>query len=353
MTFLISALGFAGRFAGDLLTTALGWASNLLFGRVPRSHQVLVVLMMALSFLWVLDVLALLVPSIASVLLSTTPHPPSIDQQLLAQLVRFGLVLLPLFVGLAGYLVPATGARAGGVAIAKDIVRGYALAPLLSALLVFLAGVGIARKARSKRHGWSELHVAVVIEPDGYDTVVRDLREALARAGLETSLNDAPRVLTLPAELLSVVAGEGVRKLKPDHLVELSARDLRIGIYPSDIAISGTQRNRVRARAAALSRLSASAVHMTTSAEGQRVEDAITKLARSTAWSGAPGVDARRRHLEDIDEQLVTVPIPTDEWDILYRIRLQVERDLLVGAEPGMKFPGSAAANARHEGSAM
>ena len=77
MTTLISILGIAGRFAGGLLTSALGWASSLLFGRVPRSHQVYLVLMMAASILWTVFLLALVVPSIASLLLATTPHPPT------------------------------------------------------------------------------------------------------------------------------------------------------------------------------------------------------------------------------------------------------------------------------------
>ena len=68
MTILISLFGFAGRIAGDLLTSALGWASSLLFGRVPRSHKGYLVLMMVVSFLWVLFVLALLIPTITSVL---------------------------------------------------------------------------------------------------------------------------------------------------------------------------------------------------------------------------------------------------------------------------------------------
>lgn len=33
-------------------------------------------------------------------------------------------------------------------------------------------------------------------------------------------------------------------------------------------------------------------------------------------------------------------PLPTDEWDILYRLRLQAERDQLIGAKPGTEFPG-------------
>jgi hypothetical protein len=37
---------------------------------------------------------------------------------------------------------------------------------------------------------------------------------------------------------------------------------------------------------------------------------------------------------------LIELAVPTDEWDILYRIRLQIERDLLIGAEPGTAPPG-------------
>jgi hypothetical protein len=340
MTILISFFGVAGRIAGDLLTTTLGWASSLLFGRVPRSHQVLLVLMMAFSFLWLVMVLALLLPTVASFLLSATPHPPFVDQQLLGLALLYGVLLVPLLVGLAGYLVPADGDRPGGLAIVRDVLRGYVLTPLLSGILIFLAGVGIVRKIRSRSHGWSDIHVAIVLKAGGYDTVVRDLVDALASAGLEVTVRDAPRVLTAPAALLTAVAGENVRKLRPDRLIELGARDLEIGVYPSDIAISGTTRNRTRARAAILSRLTRSAAHLTTSAEAQRIEDAIAKLATSDGATRAKLGAAARGHMDEIDEKLVDVAIPTDEWDILYRVRLQVERDLLMGAKPGTEFPG-------------
>jgi hypothetical protein len=346
VTLIISFFGVAGRIAGDLLTTALGWASSLLFGRVPRSHQVLVVLMMAFSFLWLILVLALLLPTVASWLLSATPHPPFVDQRLLGMALLYGVLLVPLLVGSAAYLVPADGDRPGGAAIVREVLRGYPLTPLLSGILIFLAGVGIARKIRSRSHGWSDIHVPAVMKPGGYDTVVRDLVDALASAGLDVAVRDAPRVMTAPAALLTAVAGENVRKLRPDRLIELSAWDLRIGVYPSDIAISGTTRNRTRSRAAILSRLTTSAAHLTTSAEAQRIEDLIAKLSRS---DGTPRAQlgtrahlgtAARAHMDEIDEKLVDVAIPTDEWDILYRIRLQVERDLLIGSKPGTEFPG-------------
>jgi hypothetical protein len=340
MTMLLSLFGILGRFAGDLLTSALGWASSLLFGRVPRSHQIYLVLMMAGSFLWIILVLALLLPSIGSFLLSATPHPPFVDRAWLAIVLLLGVIALPLGVGFAGYLVPAQGERPGGLAVPRDILRGYLLAPLISGLLVFLAGVGIVRKIRSRRHGWSDTHVPIVVKPGGYDRLVVDLQHAVASADIPTTARDAPWVLTLPAQLLTRVAGGNVRKLRPDRLIELSRPGMRIGVYPSDIAISGATRNRTRARTAILSRLATASAHMTTSAEAQEVEDRLGELARSDGAPGAKAGAAGRAAFDAVDATLLDLAVPTDEWDILYRIRLQIERDLLAGSAQGTAFPG-------------
>jgi len=336
MTIVVSVFGFAGRIAGDLLTTALGWASSLLFGRVPRSHQVFLVLMMAWSFTWVIVVLGLLLPSIAAFMLSATPHPPFVDHAWLGFALLVAAVVLPLGVGLAGYLVPAQGERPAGLAIVRELLRGYLLAPLISGLLIFLAAVGIVRKIRSKRHGWSDIHVPIVVKPGGYDQLVADLEDALASAKLAVTASDAPRVLTVPAWLLTRVAGDNVRKLRPDRLIELRGSDLRIGLYPSDIAMSGGLKDRTRARAAILSRLAMTSAHQTTSAEAQAVEDRLAALAKS----GAPARADTSAAFTAIDAMLLDLAVPTDEWDILYRLRLQFERDLLAGVEPGTAFPG-------------
>jgi hypothetical protein len=346
MTILISAFGFAGRFAGDLLMSALGWASSLLFGRVPRTHQVFLVLMMAMSFLWIVAVVALLVPTVASTLLATTPHPPFVDNQWFGLAVLLSVILLPLCVGAAGYLVPAEGERPDGVIVLREVLRGYLLAPVISGLLIFLAGVGIARKVRSRRRGWSDAHVAIVVKPDGYDQLVTDVQKALESADLQVTATDAPWVLTLPARILTRVSGSSVRKLRPDRLVALTAPDLNVGVYPSDIAISGPTPIRTRARAAIVSRLATASAHLTTSKEAQEVEDRLGKLARqggaagATSGAGAKSAARTPAGFEAIDATLLDLAVPTDEWDILYRIRLQIERDLRIGAEPGTAFPG-------------
>jgi hypothetical protein len=127
MTFVISALGFVGRAAGRLLTTALGWAGSLLFGRVPRSHQVFVSLMMAGSLLWIAMIALTLVPGITPVLLNTTPHPASVGTALVGLVVLLGLILLPLGVGLSAYLAPARAERPVGLAAVRQIFAGIRL----------------------------------------------------------------------------------------------------------------------------------------------------------------------------------------------------------------------------------
>ena len=350
MTMLLSGFGLLGRFAGDLLTSALSWASSLLFGRVPRSHQIFLVLMMAGSFLWLLVVLGLLVPGIASWLATATPHPPFVDQAWLAVALIVALVLLPPAVGLAGFLVPAEGERPGGMAVVGEILRGYLLVPVIAGLLIFLAGVGITRKVRSARHRWSDIHVPIVVKAGGYDRLVDDMGEALASAGLPTTAADAPWVLTLPARILTSVAGGNVRKLRPDRLVELSGPDLRVGVYPSDIAISGTTRGRTRARIAVLSRLAATSSYLTTSAEAQAVEDRLKHLA--TTVSSGRGDKATSDAFLDIDARLLDLEVPAGEWDLLYGLRLQLERDLLAGSQPGTIFPGHVAGAVRPAGAA-
>jgi len=110
--------------------------------------------------------------------------------------------------------------------------------------------------------------------------VTADLHDAVASAGLPMTAADAPRVLTLPARVLTRVSGGNVRKLRPDQLVEPTGPNLRIGVCPSDVAISGTAHDRVRARASILSRLATTSADLTTTAEARAVGDRIEGLAK-------------------------------------------------------------------------
>jgi hypothetical protein len=263
-----------------------------------------------------------------------------------------GALVVPAIVGAATLFVVEPAKRPRGVAgIASQVVRGYPLSAALAVTLVILALVGIARFVHHLALRWTEAHIAVVVRPGGYDQVVADLERALDDAGLEMRRRPAPAILAVPGRMLGSIAGAGIRSLVPDHLVQLAGPGLEVGLYPTDIAISGDRSRVARARAAIGSRLLATAAWMTTSAEAQQIEDRLERLSAAAVPGGAPGgpsgaaagsrVEAVAE-LKAIDEQLAILVVPHDEWEVLYRERLQVERDMLAGQRPGGTFPGQA-----------
>src|SRR6478609_10812516 len=115
MTAIFSLFGIIGRFAGDLLNTATGWAGTLMFGRVPQSHRRYLTAMLGGSVLWIVLVIGFLVPGLLSWGLQTTPHPSFITSSWLAVVITLGVILVPLGVGAAAWLAPADAKRAKGI----------------------------------------------------------------------------------------------------------------------------------------------------------------------------------------------------------------------------------------------
>jgi hypothetical protein len=332
--------GVLGRFAGKLLTAALGWASTLLFGRVPQEKQILLLLMTFGSVVWVILVLGVVFPEVGTLLLAFVPIPDFISENVVRLVMLIAALIVPLLIGLAAFMIPPSAQRPKGVEAVKAILRGYPLALVLALVLVFLAVVAMFRKVRALLKRWKDGHVPVVVKEGGYDRMVDDLEKALDDAGLDVTRGRAPTVLAMPGRILAAVAGSGVRALVPDHLVQLNGKDLEIQLYPSDVAVAGQEVRVNRARAAMASRLASTSAFMTTSAEAQGVEEKLQAIADRERMDEKAQLD-----LLAVDERLAQIEIPYEEWEVLYRERLQIERDLLTGRTPGAvpgELPGTA-----------
>jgi hypothetical protein len=326
VTTLVSMIGFLGRAIGGVLTSSLGWASSLLYGRIPAAHRRYVDIVMGTSLVWGVLVVIVLLPGVGDFLVSTTPVVNSVGRVLLRSVTLVGLASLPAVVGLAGCFIPADENRPTGLAIPATVLRGYPLAVLLIVAGLLLPAVGAARKIGNARRGWSDAHIAVVVKPGQYEHLVDDLRGTLAKEGIAMSVDEAPRILLIPGRLLALLAEKSTTGLVPDRLARLRSGDLEVTVYPSDIAISGTAELRLRARFVLMTGLVTAAAHATTQAEAQTVEDHIERLVAEK-----PAAPARDRALSRIDAKLTNLDIPTEDWDILFRMRIQAERDLLRG----------------------
>ena len=433
---LIAAISaFLGRAVGRILQTTLGWASVLLFGRVPPSRQIVMAAITLGSIAWIAALVGVAVPGAGVFLLTAIPRVPYVQDWMLRLVMLVAALVIPLLIGAAGLLLVDRERRPNGLRIGIAVLRGYPFAFVLAFTLVFLSVVAVVTKMRSLAKRWKDDHVPIVVKPGAYGAVADDLEAALREAGLDVSRRRAPRVLEVPSHLLARVAGRGVRSLVPDQLVMLEVPGLEVLLYPSDIAISGENRLLAAARAALAARLTSTDAHLTTSTAAQDVEDELQRIsiqtmgtaappgsgargrnaatasmprsggaggargpgssgtagARGPATAGiagtgsgragtvggrgsAPGVPSHRAAgtitaarsmaaatpnaarrtpdpgpeaaFRDIDRRLSSEDFPQQDWEVLYRMRLQVERDLLTArAEGATAGPSTAPGN--------
>ena len=138
MAILAGLFGVLGRFAGKLLTTTLGWASVLLFGRVPQDRQVVLAVVTFGSLVWAVAVLGVIVPYVGAFLLAAVPTPDLIGESWLRLAMLILAIGLPAAVGVATVFVVEPARRPKGRALIEQVVRGYLLSPVLAFTLILL-----------------------------------------------------------------------------------------------------------------------------------------------------------------------------------------------------------------------
>ncbi len=328
MAIFASLFAAAGRFLGRALTTLTSWASILLFGQVPESKQLLLSGVTFGSLIWVATVVGVIVPDFGTILVGLVPRPGFIDEGWVRLAMLVAALVVPILIGVGGLFLMKPEQRPKGLALVKQVLRGYLYAAVVAGSLVFLAVIALFRKLRSAVKRWSDAHMPVTVKPGGYDRVADDLEAVLDEAGLGIERRRAPRVLETPAKILAWAGGEGVKSMVPDKLAALASENLEVFIYPSDILVAGTKTELARGRAAMASRLTFTAAYLTSTEETQAIEDRLERIAHAIADKATAG-----RELDDelgkVHHDLASLEVEYEEWEVLYRLRLQVERDLL------------------------
>ncbi len=300
---------FVSRQLGRLLSLAFSWATLVLFGKVAKDKQLLLSIMALLSLVWPIAIAGVALPSVATFLLGLVTVPPWIENW-----VRIGMLVLAIGAPLGvGYVASRLrDQRPGAAGMIRALLSGYPNALALAVVLVWLMLVTPVLKLAALVRRHETAHVPIAIKPGGYEVVVRDLTAALDRASIRVRRGQAPWPLALPGRILALVGGAGVRALVPERLVQLRSADLIITVHPMDLGLSGKPKALARARAALVRELAFTEAYQTWTKESQEIEDALMR-----ADNGAVSVEMIARQLETID-------LPYEEWEILYRILLQV-----------------------------
>jgi len=318
---------FVGRQLGRVLSLAFSWATMALFGRVPEDRQLYLSAMAAASLLWPVVLAGIAIPSIATFLLAFVTIPEWADRWVRPVMLLLA-ILLPLAVGFLSTKLTAVPVTRGE--LVRETLRGFPYAIGLFVVLVWMMVLAPLSNIRALLRRWQSEHVAIAIQPGGYEIVVRDLRAALERAHVRVAARRAGWAYEAPGRVLGALGGSRVAALVPDTLMVLHDAALEVVIHPMDLAVRGRKGPVSRARAAIARELTFTRAYQTWTKEPQEIEDALARAAR-----GDGDVDAIARRIADLE-------LDFEQWEILYRLLLQVrlrtsplETDALVpDAEP-------------------
>jgi hypothetical protein len=302
---------FIGRQLGRVLTLAFNWATIVLFGRVPQDRQLYLSGMALTALLWPIVLAGIAFPSFATFLLGFFTVPDWASPWVRLAMLALAIVL-PLVNGALSTRLPDEGQRPKGRALATTVLRGYPNSLALFVVLVWMMIVAPLAKIRALFKRWEAVHVPIAVKLGGYDTVVQDLAGALGRTGIQVTRRRAHWAYELPGKVLAVLGGETVRALVPAELAELVGDGFEMTLHPMDLSLLGRKKTLSHARAAIVRELTFTDAYQTWSKDAQAIEDRLMKAARGEEDLDAIGTELNER---DFD---------FEEWEILYRLLLQV-----------------------------
>ena len=302
---------FIGRQLGRVLTLAFNWATIVLFGRVPPNRQLYLSGMALTALLWPIVLAGIGIPSFATLLLGFVTVPDVLDPWVRVAMLVLAIVL-PIANGVLSTRLPDEGQRPKGRALVMTILRGFPNSIALFVVLVWMMIVAPISKIRALVKRWEGVHMPISVKIGGYDTVVQDLAAALQQAGINVTRTRAHWAYELPGKVLAVLGGETVRALVPAQLAQLVGDGFEMTLHPMDLSLLGRKATLAHARAAIVRELTFTEAYQTWSKEAQAIEDRLMKAAR-----GADDLDAIGTALNERDFDF-------EEWEILYRLLLQV-----------------------------
>lgn len=324
---------------GRVLNMVFGWATVMLFGRVPQERQIFLSVVAFGSIIWLVAVLGIAFPSAATMLLAFAPVPKWVEEGW----VRIAMVVAAVFVP---PLVGESAIRAvnpdrqprGARRIAEALILGYRFTLGIAVALVALMLIAPILWTRNFRRGWITRHVPVIVHRRDYAAVLDNVQRALNTGRVPARRGQIGGLLRVPTAVLAYAAAGRIQALDAET-ARLSSQHVEILLYPFDLVISGDRAQVSRAQALVAEQLPRTEAYMTWSEQGNALEDRLKRLwgrigrelpdtladAREAA---GPSADILAE-LERIGRDLRAACLSYEEWEVLFREMLMLERDLL------------------------
>ena len=326
MAILQALLTLIGRSAGKVLNAIFGWAVRALFGQTSSREQTFLSAIVAAAVAWPVLLLGLAAPKVAALLLAFVPIPHWIPSWTV-RLVWLGLVfLVPLAVGLA--MAAKAPVEIPPESSLKRMGRGFPITiGLAAAFLIMFVSVPVMRFAALVRRRVSA-DIPLVTDGPTYQRVAERISAVLVDHGFPLRRAQPGWWVLAPTRILTWFGRGAFRSYIPSQAEHFVSPDLELSLYPSGVLLRG-QKDRVTW---AHGLIAETVVHtdglQTTDAGAQDLERQLRRLWKvfdenPTAHAGSAQLLER---LGDITRDLGSLAAPFDDWQVLYRQILQVDR---------------------------
>lgn len=316
---------------GRILNTAFGWAVTLLFGQVPERRKVFLSGIGLGAVIWLVVAIGVVVPAAGTFLLAFVPLPESVNEEWVRLGMLAATILLPPILGAVALLVVEPDDRPHGIgAKAKSVLKGYPLTIGLALTLLIMLLVAPVMKIHDILRRWSSRHIPVVIESKDYRQVVGQVQSVLRQSGLETAQERASWMLHLPTKVITFFAGGWIEDLVSEELTVLNSPKIEVLVHPSDLVIRGREHDAIRAQAELTEHLVFIPAYQTWTKEAQELEDDLSQLWQAISdRHSIISPEAVFGTLAEIERRLRETQVSFEEWEVLFRQKLLLERECL------------------------
>lgn len=323
MPFLPFVLLLLWQVLGRSASFALGWATALYFGQVPGKQGHVLAIISLLAAGWVLLIAGFAVPLLVgagSDALGIVPRNFDLASWVVLALGAAALLTPPLLAAVATWNDihddPSLGRWLSRVPVSYPATASLGFGVLeMVAFTPFL----IVDRLRHKRV-MAQMALTMKEGTDG-DALQEAVAAALRAMGADRlRVEEARGFLAWPLRTVGFAVRHLLGAVVRGSPVYLAAGDLRIYAYATNVSIIGPTSEVHRARAALEREVPFHGAHLTWQEESQRLEDELLEAGR-----GGHGIAAVRRRLDRIQHRIDAAPLAVDEWNLLYRLRLQVE----------------------------
>jgi hypothetical protein len=324
MPFLPLVLLVAWQAVSRSASFALGWATALYFGQVPGRQGRLLAVISLLALAWLVVLIGFWVPWLLSTLLEGLG------------VIEEGFDVEPLhYVALVSAIVLTPPTIAGCVVYGnfldeRDVPTWLRLVPVsypatfmlgLSVLqMVLLTPVLLFQRWRQKR---KVVQVPLVMRQRADDDDLLEVVEtALRTAGIkELGVEEATGPKSWPMRTVAFTARHLLGAVVRGKPIRIVADDLEVLAYATNVAILGPEERTYEVRAAVQREAAFCDAYLTWNDQAQELEDEL--MAAGNAGDGER--ELLKQRLDRVQERIDRASLNSEEWNVLYRLRLQLE----------------------------